>query len=517
MMRAIIRWGLVLAGILGSVRATAQTGPTPEPSSLGAAPGEGGLAGGSAVNDSPLGGAPGAGTPRVPSSVSRPGGEAFGLPAPSGIGSVDEAPRAELPLYGALSLPVGAEDEGPPTGLTLDMAIERLVRANLDLRAKSLEIPQAQADVLTAGLRANPILFADAQLIPVYQEFSEDRPGGSTQYDINVTIPLDLNRKRRARVDSACRARRVLEAQYQDAVRQTIANLATAYVDVLAARETVRYARSSIEGLGRLQRATQALRQQGEATAADLTRVEIQRDSAEIGLEESEEALRQAKRALAPLLNLPPARAEALELRGTIHDRAGPAPPGGTLVRIALEGRPDLVAARLGIARAEADVRLGEAERFQDVFLLVQPYTFQDNSPFDRKSAHSAAVGVTVPLPLFNRNQGNIQRARINVAQSRTELAQLEQAVETEVLQAERRYAVSRNAVGRIERDLLPAASRVRDDALKLYQAGEEDIVVYLNAQREYNDLVRQYRDTLIRHRRSMLELNTTVGRRLLP
>ena len=116
---------------------------------------------------------------------------------------------------------------------------------------------------------------------------------------------------------------------------------------------------------------------------------------------------------------------------------------------------------------------------------------------------------MTVPLPLYNRNQGNIQRARVNVDQSHVELAERQQQAANEVRQAERQYALTRAALDRIEGRLLPAAARVLDDARRLYEQGEEDAIVYLNAQREYNEAARQYRDMLVRHRRSMLRLNT--------
>ncbi|MEJ7639870.1 MAG: TolC family protein [Singulisphaera sp.] len=369
--------------------------------------------------------------------------------------------------------------------------------------------------MLTAGLRANPVLFADAQLIP-YQEYSSERPGGSTQYDVNITYPLDLNGKRRVRREVACRAKRVLEAQYQDAVRLQIDNLYTAYVDLLAARATVRFARESIAGLDRLRGVTQALRRAGEVTMAELSHVEVERDAAEIGALEAEQALQDARRALVPLLNLSDAQAMTIEPRGSIFDRAAPPPPADELIRIALAERPDLIAYRLGLHRAEANVRLARAERFSDIFVLVQPYTFQDNAPFDRKS-RIRGPGRVSPLPIYDRNQGNIERARINVVQTRTELASLEQQVANEVRRAGRRYAVTRLAQLRIERILLPDARRGRDDALANYRSGEASVVEYLNAEGDYNDLVRQYRDTVIGHRRSMLALNTAVGRRVLP
>jgi cobalt-zinc-cadmium efflux system outer membrane protein len=417
-------------------------------------------------------------------------------------------------LYGPLAIPSGPAEEGPPDGLTLDAAIERLVEANLTLRAMYHEIPKAQADILTAGLRANPLLFFDAQRVPYGGGGGAARgrlsePIG-TEYDLNINHPLDLNHKRRARSEVAHRAKRVLEAQYQDAVRVEIDNLYTAFANALGERETVRYAQASVEGLREVLKTTRAQLENKVITEADYLRVKGQLDAAEIGLMDAEELYRDAKRSVGVLLNIPTAQAEDMELRGTIRDRAAPPPPIDELIRIALSDRPDVAAFRLGILRAEADVRLARANRFQDVYLLYQPYTFEGG-------VTSWAIGATVPLPVYNRNQGNVQRATINVSQVKTELAALEQRIIGEVRKSEREYVITRAAVDRIERDLLPDSLRVRDTTFRQFTLGEVDAVAYLNAQRAYQDVVRQYRDTLVRHRRSMLRLNTVVGQRILP
>ena len=105
--------------------------------------------------------------------------------------------------------------------------------ARTSISAQFHEIPKARADILTASLRANPIFYADSQLIP-YGDFSKERPGGPVQYDINISHPLDVSHKRRARTAVASQAGRVIEAQYQDAVRQQIDSLYDTYVGVLA-------------------------------------------------------------------------------------------------------------------------------------------------------------------------------------------------------------------------------------------------------------------------------------------
>jgi cobalt-zinc-cadmium efflux system outer membrane protein len=499
---------------------TLPTGPGAAPgstvSSLGPTPGAGAIPFGFMPGAGEMvlgGGRPGPSFPRVPASISTPG---RGTATPLGIAAPGPLPIANLALYGTLALPGGTGDDGPPDGLTLDQAIDRLVRDNLDLRSKAFEIPQAHADVLTAGLRANPILYADSQLVP-YGRYSRDRPGGATQYDVNVSHPFDLSRKRQARTVVAERAVSVLEAQYQNAVRVQINNLYIAYVDVLAARETVRFAQASVAGLDRVLRVTETFYKRADATRPEVVRIRMQRQAAEIGTQEAWELLLRARRTLAMLLNLPADRAAALELRGTIADRTPPPPAVDDLVRIALEARPDLAARRLGVGVAEGDVRLAVADRFADVYVLYQPYTFQDNAPFGSKSATSWALGATAPVPIFHRNQGGIRRALLSVTQRQVESAGLEHILVVEVTQAAQEYAVSHAAVQRFEADILPDARQMQADALRLFTRGDYDVRTYFNFQQAYNLTVQQYRDALVRHRRSMLALNTAVGRRILP
>jgi cobalt-zinc-cadmium efflux system outer membrane protein len=492
--------------------------PGAERSSLGpslgaASPTQAGPSGGA---EEALGGRAGPSVPRVPLNITQPGQRSVGVPEQERITTPAILPPGAIPLYGPLAIPANREDEGPADGMTLDMAIERLVRENLALRARSFEIPQADADILTAGLRANPLFYADSQLIP-YGNYSNQRPGGPLQYDINITYPLDVTHKRAARTLAARRAKRVLEAQYQDAVRIQIDNLYTAYTDILAARETIRFAKAAREGLSILLDRTQKLYEKGTRTIADLSRIEALFEAADVEVMDAEEALRTARRNLAVLLSMPGPEAESIQPRGSIRDVYPPPPPLDSLVRSALECRPDVVAYRLAILRAESDVKLARANRLSDVYLLYQPYTFQNNLPFGKESARSWALGVTVPLPIYNRNQGNIQRAMINVTQTKVELAEREQQAVNEVQRAQREYLLTRAAIQRIEGRLIPAATRARDDAYRLYTQGEEEAIVYLNAQREFNEASRQYRDMLVRHRRSMLALNTAVGQRLLP
>ena len=516
---ALARWAGAQAPTLGPETSIEPAAPLPGSgnSMMGAIPGSGGATSASAPPGAGqiLGGRPGATTPRVPTSVSTPGEAGAQAPVTEGVALPRALPLTEVPLFGSLALPT-AEGEGPPDGLTIDQALDRTARTNLDLLARHYEIPLAQADILTAGLRANPIFYADGQLVP-YGAYTRDRPGGQTQYDVNISHPFDVSGKRRARVDVATRAKRVVEAQFQDAVRVQLGNAANAYVNALAARETLRFAETGLKGLQRNLEATVKL-EASMRTRADVNRIRAQRDAAAVGVLDAREGYRKAKRVLATFVGLPLDVAERMELRGTIRDLAPPPPPAEELTRLALSCRPDVVAFRLGVRFAESGVRLQQANRLNDIYVLYQPYTFQNNAPINQKSATSWALGVTVPLPVYNRNQGYIERARLNVGQTRVQLAALERQVALEVRQAQQEYELTREYVRQLETGLLASAKQAEEDTWKLFQSGElPDVTSWLAVQREYNDAVRQYRDTAVRHRRSMLALNTAVGARILP
>ena len=432
------------------------------------------------------------------------------IPAPSPL------QPANVPRYGDLDLPVEETDKGPADGLTLDQAIDRVVKANLNLLALKYEVPMAEADVLTAGLRNNPIFYADAQLVP-YGHFSNQRPGGDTQYDVNVTQPIDVWRKRKWRTLVAQRAKKVTEAQFQDAVRQTIDNLYTAYVDVVAARLTLEFSEVYAGRLRSLLAITQQLFEQDQNTESNVLAVKSNLEQAELQIRESKAAVAKTLRTLGRQLDIPPQEASNLQLRATIYDLRPLPTTEEALIETALNARPDLLSYRQGLGRAEADVHNALAQRYSDVYLLYQPYTFQNNNWQGLKSAYSYAFGVTVSLPVFNRNQGNILRSKLNAEQSRVELANQQKQVVYDVQEAVREYEQSRFSVAEFKKEILPASLKVRDAAFRRWQGGETSILEYFEAQQDYNDIVSKYRDALVRHRNAMLDLNTAVGTRVVP
>jgi cobalt-zinc-cadmium efflux system outer membrane protein len=518
---------LVWAGRAGAQAPTVDTSvpglPGSSTSLLGQTPG----AGGGSFSNLPgsggyLGGRAGVSAPRnVPTAVTTPptgpGPTEFQMPVtapqPAPVSPVTTRP------YGTLEIP-SLEDEGPPAGLTLDGAIATTLDRSMDLRAKFYEIPMARADTLQAGLRSNPVFYQDGQLLQypgTSSQFTRAAPGGPSQVDTNVSYPLDISHKRQARALVATRAERVLEAQYQDAVRSRIDDVYGAYVNLLAARQTVRYSTSSVKNLEQMLELTQDLYKKGQIPVSDMNLAEIKLRISRLGLRDSEAAYRKTKLDLGALMNLTSEEANAIEPRGSIRDDA-PAPPVLVeLLRMALEGRPDVLSFRLGVIRSEADVKLAKANALSDVYVLYQPYTLQNNAPYGLRSQISWALGVTVPLPIYNRNQGGILRAKLNVTQTQIQLADLERQVKIDVEKAVQEYDVTKRLVTELITQVVPEARSVRDSAFRRWQQGQTSLLEYFQAQLDYNDVIKQYLDTSVRHRLSMLSLNTTVGQRIMP
>ena len=467
-----------------------------------------------------LGGRAGVSNPKgIPTSITSPGGGQGPTALQMPVSAPQPAPVSPTSnsFAGTLDLP-SQENDGPPDGLTLEKAIDIALERSLDLRQKFFEIPMARADVLQASLRANPVFYQDGQLLQYKGlPFSRSRPGGPQQYDTNITYPLDISGKRLARTAVATRAVKVMEALYQDAVRQRIDDVYGAYVAALNARQTERYARSSVQGFKNLSTRTKQLFDKGLVNRVDYDRVRVQLRTTELGLVDATASYRKARLDLGSLLNLSIEEASAMELRGSIQVAAPPPPAIPDLVKIALDERPDITSLRLGVTRAQADVKLARANAYSDVYVLWQPYTFQDNSTYGLKSATSWALGVTVPLPVYNRNQGGISRAKINVEQSQLQLNDIERQAKIDIEEAVQEYEISRRLVESLRNEVIPEAQEMLAQTVKLLDAGDKSIPELIAVQLEYNDKVKQYLDTAIRFRRSMLSINTVVGKRVMP
>jgi len=389
---------------------------------------------------------------------------------------------------------------GQPGWMTLEQAIDRLVHCNLDIIAARSEVDQARSDIITAGLRNNPQFFTDMQQVP-YRVLA---PG---QADVNFAYPVDVSGKRKTRVKSAICVLRSVEWKYQNFVRTQIDNLFTVFIDALVAQETVwqydpdnpKHAELGDRGV----------------------RFDATQESAKA---EAESTGRDARRKLALVLNF--SNPDAIKLRGVVYDSrpAGyqttaddPRMNLAHLKQLAALNRPDLLSQRWTLYRALADVDAVRASRFDDVTFLVQPYTY---SPlFPNRSAW--ALGITIPLPIYNRQQGNLAKAEQIVAQTRTVLSSLENSVAAEVeaafnalndsLDDMKRFAKEKTLGYPLDLADLDPKDLPKDEAVKQYIRSVKPILIkVVDRDKELKD--RNYYNAIILHRKSVLRMNTACA-----
>lgn len=157
------------------------------------------------------------------------------------------------------------------------------------------------------------------------------------------------------------------------------------------------------------------------------------------------------------------------------------------------------------------------AERFSDAYFLYTPFEYRDVSQNGELSSQSWGAGLFVSAPLFNRNQGNIRRARLNVEQTQIEVVSFERKVQAELRKAVKGFEESHDLLKRLERVTLPAVRRKRTKALDRFRKGSISAEELLAVQQTTSALIRYRRSALARHRLDSLRLNTAVGMRVVP
>ncbi|QDV34397.1 TolC family protein [Tautonia plasticadhaerens] len=406
-------------------------------------------------------------------------------------------------------IPDGPEDEGPPDGLSLEAAVATLLRRSPLLQARAFEIPIARANALQNGLPKNPFIFLGVEGIP-YGNYREGKPG-EIAYDFTLVKPFSITGIPRKHGRAGLQGVRVIEARYREEVLLEVEWLHHLWVEVLRARETGRFARATVEALKRTLAEARDRRR-----PEDLDALEVEHALISFMAEEERARLRAAYTSLAEALGLPPEAAEGLAIRDRLHRRADP-PPDGGLIGMALEHRPDLSRLRQEIHHAELEVDVARAAGVPEIYPLFAPSDYAQHPVEGERGSWSWSSGALVPLPILNRNQGDVRHAQLNVAQLRAELELMQRRVVTEVRNAVEEVRGSGRDLDLLERQIIPRVRQYQARARDRYLAGEIDDEAYLAHLQEYQEVAMEYRDALVRHRRATLRLNTEVGCPVLP
>ena len=392
----------------------------------------------------------------------------------------------------------------PATPITIDQAVSEALDRNLNLLAERFNVDVADAAVITAGLRPNPVVTAslmrpdqslvDAGISPYEQIFRTD-------------YTLERGSKRERRLDQAGLARSVMSYQLANTARTLRLDVENAFTDLLLAKRNLSLAQDNLKAFNDVVRINAERVRTGDLSAVELSRSRLAALQFQNDVRQQETKLRVSKNRLSTLMGRGPA-GDALDVAGDLRKDALPV-DYEQLRRQALDARPDVRALRADQARSAADTRLQLANGTIDYTISGEYHRQEGNDA----RGNSYGLFFSTPLPIFSRNQGEIARARIQQQQASTKVQALEQDIATEAANAYAEYAAARDIVAAIETQMLTTATDVRTTTEYSYRRGEASFVEFLDAVRAYNDTMQSYNEARAAYARSLYALDSIAGK----
>ena len=308
-----------------------------------------------------------------------------------------------------------APTNGPLQRLSLADAQRMAFEKNWDLLAAAAGVDAATAQKIVAHEFPNPTLSLYSSLINVDNHPSSTSEGNGLwdrSYDTIFAINqlFEIGGKRRSRKASAQAGFEGAKAQLFDARRTLDVAVAKAYVAAAQAEENVRVLLQSAGTLREEAKIAEVRLRAGEISSSDKSQIEITAEQFELNAQSAKSAAAQARVALEVLLGVPHPNADC-ELSDRLETLCAATTPLNT--NSVGTWRPDVIAAEAALRKAEADLRFQKAMRVPDPTLLAQ----YEHQPPD--NPNSVGFGVSFPVPLWNRNRGNILAAEAAREQAR--------------------------------------------------------------------------------------------------
>jgi cobalt-zinc-cadmium efflux system outer membrane protein len=397
--------------------------------------------------------------------------------------------------------------QAPPEPITIEQAVQEALANNANLLAERLNVPLATARLVTARLRPNPILTLDGDYLDVLGTgFTPANNAGPAEGSARVDFVFEGPGKRAGRVAVAELARSVAELNLQNVLRGVIVDVQNAFVDVLLAKDVLALAEENQKTLEQVVEANRQRAQAGEQSAADLLRSRL------AAMQFRNEAANASSR-----LHSARHRLElAMGRSAFVHqfDVKGPMRRDREHVEIqplrarAQELRPDILSVVRDQARSAADLKLQLAQGKIDYTVGTQFHRQQ--SPTGTGS--SLGLFLSVPLPVFNRNQGEVERARLEQQQLGQRLRAARNSAAADVESTYEQYAIATTMLSNLETDMLDQSRQIRRTAEESYRAGKVSLLEFLDAQRAYTDTMQSYNDARANYARSLYAMEAATG-----
>ena len=392
--------------------------------------------------------------------------------------------------------------------ISLDDAIQMALQHNHNLLAARTTIQQNEAQETTANLRPNPVLLGDVQFLPVFQpsNFSSDYIDNTAQFDLGVSYLFERGKKRQHRLQAAKDQTAVTRSQVADNERSLTFSVATQFVNVELAESTLELATQDLNSFQNTVDIGEARYKAGDIGEGDLLKIKLQMLQFQTDVSAAQLARVQGLSDLRQLLGYESVPQE--------YDVAGAfdyQPVKGNVEDFqakALQSRPDLRAAQLGVAAANSQRDLQKAIGKRDVTAQAS-YThivLNDVSLFGQ-----------VQLPVFDRNQGEIARAGFAITQAQEQEKFATGQVLTDVKDAFENLHTNDQVVGLYRSGYLDQAQQSRDISEYAYRHGAASLLDFLDAERSYRATQLAYRQALASYLLALEQLRQAVGTRSVP
>ena len=420
--------------------------------------------------------------------------------------------RSQAVPQGGQSAPTAANaprhDRPAATMITLDQAIDMAVTNSPAIKAARTQIQQNQAQEVTANLRPNPTLSWDSQFIPVFSgDFSTDTLDNLQQFDIGVGYLFERGHKRQNRLQAARDQTAVTTAQVADTERTLVFNVAQQFINVLLANSTLQFAQEDLNSFQQTVNISEQRYRAGDISEGDYLKIKLQLLQFQTDVSSARVAKVQALGSLRQLIgysNLP----HDYDCAGDLDYKPLTASLPDLQAK-ALAERPDLKAAQKGITAANSQIGLAKADAKVD---------FNASASFSHVSGvSSTSLFFNVPLPFFNRNQGEIARTKFALTQAELTAKSAEDTVMTDVTNAYEAATSNQDVVKLYVSGYLKQAQDSRDISEYAYKGGAATLLDYLDAERSYRSTQLAYRQALAAYMLSLEQLRQAIGTRSLP
>ncbi|WP_338502882.1 TolC family protein [Pseudomonas poae] len=366
-------------------------------------------------------------------------------------------------LLGATALWMAASVAQAQT-LTLDAALRTAFANNPDLAAAQWEIDIAQGGRQQAGLIPNPVASWDA----------EDTRRNARTTAVKLSQTLELGGKRDARIDLATQAQVAAALTLEQQRNSLRADVIDSYYGALRAQERLALAQRSLALAERGLVIAKGRVSAGKSSPVEATRAQVQLSEIRLEMNRAQVGLTDAYRRLAASTGSTAPDFDTV----AAQKQAAPSLPPCAQLLARVEQTTQLRLAELRIRQGEASVNLEKAQRIPDLDVSI-------GSQYDASTRERInLVGVSIPIPLFNRNQGNVLAANRRADQARDLRNAVELRLRAETLQALALWRTANTEVQTFNQQILPAAQSAVDSATRGFEMGKFNFLDVLDAQR---------------------------------